>query len=118
MLDKITKAFNDAANEAKYQDDLRKLVNEARNAIRTIKTQRPNLHAKVDELARQGIVQDRYREHAVLDFDLGEYEKPATQLKDRAQRALMIRRLIYPQQEETKNKRSATLRRLQQAGVL
>ena len=79
MLDENYKGFQRCSHEAKYQDDLRKLVNEARNAIRTIKTQRPNLHAKVDELARQGIVRDRYRGTASARFRFRRIRKPATQ---------------------------------------
>lgn len=118
MKNEILQAFNETATEADYQEKLALLVKQGRNATHAVKTARPVLHEKVEELARTGVVQGRLREHAVLDFDLDRYEQPATALKKTAQKTLLIRRLIYPQQEVTADRRSSQLQRLKAAGIL
>lgn len=118
MSNEIIAAFNAATTEAKYQAALSSLVKKGRNAKRAVKAARPDLHDDVNKLVRQGIVQDSFREHAVLDFDLDEYEKPAAALKQTAQKTLLIRKLIYPQQELSDEKRSSQLKHLEAAGIL
>lgn len=118
MADEILTAFNQSANEAEYQEQLKSLVEQGRNTARTVKAARPGLHDRVEELAKQGIVQDSFREHAVLDFDLDGYEESATILKQRAQKTLLIRQVIYPQQQVSDERRSSQLQHLENAGIL